>query len=203
MKHPVIHLPASAGREEELVDGLRRGEVSSYRHLYELFAPRLRRMLGRVYGSGAVADDAVQATFLIAFQKVGQFDGRASLLTWLTRIALRQAGRASRRSHDPGLQAPQTEEASEASSPEEVAMRGQLAVRLAGLIAKLPERKRVSLLLFEVEGLSVQEVADVLDEPRGTVLARLSRTRAELREALAGVGALGVAAPDVASGGRS
>ena len=201
MSRPVIHLPATAIGEEELVGGLRRGDVASYRHLYELFAPKLRRILGRTYRN-AVADDAVQATFLVAYQKVAQFDGRASLLTWLTRIALRQAARAARKEgSETASQPPQPEALSGVHSPEEAAMQGQLAGRLAALIGQLPERKRVALLLFEVEGFSVQEIADILEEPRGTVLARLSRTRAELREALTG-GAPGNLADSLTSRGQ-
>jgi muconolactone D-isomerase len=69
------------------------------------------------------------------------------------------------------------------------------------LLSALPEEKRTALLLFEVEGFSVQEIADITGEPRGTVLARLSRTRTELQKELrSGSGEEGAAPADRAQG---
>lgn len=100
------------------------------------------------------------------------------------RIALREARRAQARWRPEPPQAGTEEEASSDPTPEARTARSEEARALALLIAGLSEEKRISLLLFEVEGYSVQEIADVLGEPRGTVLARLSRTRAELQRAL-------------------
>lgn len=180
----VTYLPPSAASERALVEGLRQGELTAYRQLYELFAPQLRRMLDRVYQDASLADDVVQATFLIVFRKIGQFDGRASLLTWVTRIALREAARARGRAEPVAAPAPAEAELAVEASPEEEAALRRDAAMLAKLISQLPDSKRIALLLFEVEGLSVQEIADVLETPRGTILARLSRTRAELRTAM-------------------
>ena len=181
MTRPVSYIVHST-LEAKLVEGLRCGDLRCYRQLYELFAPRVRRLLLRLFHSAAVADDAVQATFLIAFEKAGQFDGRSAMLTWLTCIALREARRqVARTAREVGME---VEATVFGRTPEDEAVHLQASRQLGSLIDALPEEKRIALLLFEVEGLSVQEVADVLGEPRGTVLARLSRTRAELREAM-------------------
>jgi RNA polymerase sigma-70 factor (ECF subfamily) len=160
---------------------LKQGREQSYRQLYERYAPRLLRTLERVYRDRHVAHDAVQATFLIVFQKIGGFDERASLMTWLTRIALHEANHAvdSGRPRENVLP-----ERHEPVGPERESIERQRARQLELLLRSLPTEKRVALLLFEVEGLSVQEIADITEEPRGTILARLSRTRAELRDAL-------------------
>jgi RNA polymerase sigma-70 factor, ECF subfamily len=169
------------GTDARLVEGLRAGEEASYRHLYEMLAPRLQRTLERVFRDPSLARDAVQASFFIAFRRIEIFDGRSSLSTWLTRIALREAARLGR-----PAAVPREDPAREAwaHSPEEAYGTRELAARLRELIDDLPVEKRVPLVLFELEELSVQEIADLMHEPRGTILARLSRTRAELREAM-------------------
>lgn len=169
------------GTEQQLIRALQQGDEDSYKQLYERYAPRLLKTLQRIFRDQSVSHDALQATFLIVFRKIEGFDGRSSLTTWLTRIAIREARRLMTVQHAgedslPELEAP--------DSPERESIERQRGRRLETLIQALPTEKRMALLLFEIEGLSVQEIADISDEPRGTVLARLSRTRAELREAM-------------------
>ncbi|MCS6911736.1 MAG: sigma-70 family RNA polymerase sigma factor [Myxococcales bacterium] len=181
---PVVYLPQSASGERQLVEGLRRGEVACYRQLYDLYAPRLGRTLERLYRDPHLAQDAVQATFLAVFRNIHHFDGRSTLLTWMTRIALREGGRLSRRQARAQRMAESLPPASPRPWGEEQHDDRQRLRRLEALLDELPLEKRMALLLFEVEGFSVQEIADITGEPRGTVLSRLSRTRAELRQAL-------------------
>lgn len=182
MSKPVDYLPLGASAEKELVAGLCRGEAASYRHLYDRFAPRLHRILLRIFADSQLASDAVQASFLIVFQKIDRFDGRASLLTWLTRIAINEAHGLRKKNARRPTQ-PLTEE-KHPRTPEQEHGEREMARKLSLLLQALPEEKRTALLLFEVEGFSVQEIADITGEPRGTVLARLSRTRAELQKDL-------------------
>lgn len=195
----------SAGTEQELVARLCRGDAASYRELHDRFAPRLLRTLERIFGRDPqLCRDAVQETFLIVFRKIGQFDGRSSLLTWITRIGIRQAQQLLRTGarHRPLPEEFSAVAAAERAalhgepprSPEELHATRELCQVLERLIAELPEDKRMALLLFEVEEFSVQEIADITGEPRGTVLSRLARTRAELREALRRHGEAGTAA---------
>lgn len=178
----VSYLPGS-GSEQLLLQGLRQGEVAAYRTLYDLHAPRLLRVVAGITGEPQLARDAVQETFAIVFRKIEGFDGRSSLLTWMTRICIREARRlaaAPRRPSD----GPAPSASTPRSSPEEQTARAELYLRMKALIAALPEEKRGALLLFELEGFSVQEIAEITGEPYGTVLSRLSRTRLELRAAL-------------------
>lgn len=184
MNRPLTHLLNGRGAEQQLVEGLLRGDEASYRQLYEVFAPRLRGLLLRIYADPPLVEDAVQATFLAVFENIGQFGGRSALFTWITRIGLNHAQRMCRKQ----VRARRLDTALEPSdpdrSPEQHNSDRQQVRYLESLIAALPIEKRAALLLFEVEGFSVQEIADVLGEPRGTVLSRLSRTRAELRDAV-------------------
>jgi RNA polymerase sigma-70 factor (ECF subfamily) len=181
MSKPLDYLPLPATAEKELVASLCRGEADSYRHLYERFAPRLSRILLRIFSDPQLASDAVQATFLVVFQKIDRFDGRSALLTWMTRIAINEAHALRRKNARRPLTTPHDEPV---RNPEQQHGDRELQHKLSALVAALPEEKRTALLLFEIEGFSVQEIADITGEPRGTVLARLSRTRAELQKDL-------------------
>jgi RNA polymerase sigma-70 factor (ECF subfamily) len=182
MKEQLKYLPLGTVAEKELLTGLRRGEPASYRHLYDRFAPRLRRILQRIFSDSQLARDAVQATFLIVFQKIDRFDGRSSLLTWLTRVAINEAHALRRKDSRRPLAPLASEE--HPRTPEQVHGDREYQRQLSALLSALSEEKRVALLLFEVEGFSVQEIADIMGEPRGTLLARLARTRAELQKEL-------------------
>lgn len=198
MQKPLDYLPLGAMAEKELVAGLCRGEAASYRHLYDRFAPRLQRILLRIFADSQLASDALQASFLVVFQKVDRFDGRASLLTWLTRIAINEAHalrrKSARRPHHP------LSHETPPRTPEQEHGDREIHHQLAALVKALPDEKRTTLLLFEIEGFSVQEIADITGEPRGTVLARLSRTRAELQKELRGWSSEGVVADGKARG---
>jgi RNA polymerase sigma-70 factor (ECF subfamily) len=182
MKEQMKYLPLGTVAEKELVAGLRRGEAASYRHLYDRFAPRLHRILHRIFSDSQLACDAVQSAFLIVFQKVDRFDGRSTLITWLTRIAINEAHTLRRKNNRRPV--PTVVPTEHPRTPEQEHSDREFQEQLAVLLRALPEEKRVALLLFEVEGFSVQEVADITGEPRGTLLARLARTRAELQKEL-------------------
>lgn len=185
VSRPLTHLLHGRGAERQLVEGLIRGEEASYRQLYEAFCPRLRALLLRIYRDAPLVDDAVQAAFLQVFRNISQFNAQSSLQTWITRIAVNEASRMIRRQTrsrkapeaPPGGEAPES-----VPTPEQHSAQAEEYQHLAAAIAALPLEKRTALLLFEVEGFSVQDIADITGEPRGTVLARLSRTRAELRQ---------------------
>lgn len=181
MARALAFLSNGPGTEQQLVVALQQGDEDSYRQLYDRYAPRLLKTLQRIFRDQTIAQDALQATFLIVFRKIEGFDGRSSLTTWLTRIAIREARRLLTVPHANEDAIPEHEAP---DCPERETMERQRGRRLERLINALPTEKRMALLLFEIEGLSVQEIADISDEPRGTVLARLSRTRAELREAM-------------------
>jgi len=143
------------------------------------------------------AEEAVQSAYLKAFDKIGEFAGRSSLSTWLTRIAINEAlGRLrSARRRRAALEAQgvtlidQYREAlmrgSETPSPDSSLAREQLRQLLERAVAALPEGFRTVFVLREVEGLSVEETAAALDLPPATVKTRFFRARRKLQEALA------------------
>lgn len=134
------------------------------------------------------ADDIAQEALLKAFRAFATFDGRSSLSTWLYTVARTTAidwhrsrlGQAGQRENPlpSGHPAPLVQQ-------DEACSQQQECDRLWQAIQRLDARNRVPLVLFEVEGLSYDEIAALEGVPVGTIRSRLSRARAELREQLA------------------
>jgi RNA polymerase sigma-70 factor (ECF subfamily) len=184
MSKPVEYLPLSPLAERELVEGLRRGDAAAYRQVFDRFSPRITRIICRLFSDAQLARDVVQTTFLIVVQKIVHFDGRSSLLTWMTRIAIHE-GYAQAKKQSRRVSPEQQEPIKPSLTPEDQHSDRELSHKLLQLLSTLPEDKRTALLLFEVEGFSVSEIAEITGEPKGTLLARLSRTRAQLQKDLA------------------
>ena len=158
-------------------DRRRRFEAQALPHLDAAY--NLARWLSR---SPVDADDIVQEAMLRAFRAFDGFrggDAKAWLLT-IVRNCWLSAGKATRRRgytslEDEELEAPE-------SDPEVTAMQAGTRRRLDALIAGLPEEFREVLILREMEDMSYREIAAVTGVPIGTVMSRLARARAMLRE---------------------
>jgi RNA polymerase sigma-70 factor (ECF subfamily) len=159
---------------------------------------RLYRAAWGVLKDRSEAEEAVQDGYLKAFAAIGSFAGKSSLSTWLTRIVLNEAlGRqrsALRRSRQLKEQSiaiidEYREKLMAGServlSPEADVARSQIAKLLRGAVGDLPEAFRVVLVLRDVEGLSVEETAEVLQISPQTVKTRLFRARKQLQATLA------------------
>jgi RNA polymerase sigma-70 factor (ECF subfamily) len=164
----------------------------------------LRRNNQRLYHTAwavlrdrADAEDVVQESYLKAFASIGSFTGASSLATWLTRIVLNEALGKRRLSQRRARLLQQQSVAlmedyrerlagmSAEPSPERQAARGQVAKLLERAIADLPEAFRIVFILRDVDGLSIEEAADVLNIPPQTVKTRLLRARRRLQSMLA------------------
>jgi RNA polymerase sigma-70 factor, ECF subfamily len=159
---------------------------------------RLYRTAWSVLKNRADAEEAVQEGYLRAFGAIGRFTGASSLSTWLTRIVLNEAlGRRRAAQRKRRLLREQSIAliddyrenlmggSATSSSPEAHAARGQVAKLLEQSIADLPEPFRIVFMLRAVDGLSVEETAEVLQIPAQTVKTRLLRARRRLQVALA------------------
>jgi RNA polymerase sigma-70 factor (ECF subfamily) len=141
-------------------------------------AYNLARWLSR---SPADADDIVQDAMLRAFRAFGGFrggDAKAWLLT-IVRNCWRSAGAASRRRGHTELD---EEMAADGIGPEQAAIAQSRRRRLDAMLALLPEEFREVLILREMEDMSYRQIADITGAPIGTVMSRLARARALLRE---------------------
>ncbi|MGB6347064.1 MAG: RNA polymerase sigma factor [Methyloceanibacter sp.] len=158
---------------------------------------RLYRAAWSILKNRQEAEDAVQDGYLKAFAAMASFAGRSSLSTWLTRIVINEAlGR--QRAAQRRLRLLQQQSVAiiddyretlmagsgMARSPEADVMRRQVSKLLERAIAELPETFRPVFVLRDIEGLSVEETAEVLQIPKETVKTRLFRARQRLQQEL-------------------
>ena len=170
----ILFLPGQIG-ERALRARLAAGEESAYRECYQHYGPRLLRTLVRILRNRASAEEILQETFAAAFNSIGQFRGEVTLLAWLTRIATNRAFNAIR---DQGRRTRNSVAVGDATVQPHVESR-DLARRVLAILDDIDSPKRLALLL-QLEGYSVNEMAEIFAVPRGTVLSRLSRARSEL-----------------------
>jgi RNA polymerase sigma-70 factor, ECF subfamily len=172
-------------------------DAGAIRHVISANNQRLFRTAWSILKDRAEAEEAVQAAYMSAFAKIGSFEGRSALATWLTRIVINEAlGRRRaeerRRRHleEEGIAVLEAyrenmTRGSEAESPEAALAREQIRKLLEQAVGDLPEAFRTVFVLREIEGLSSEETADILDVPVATVKTRLHRGRRRLQQTLA------------------
>ena len=180
--------PQGAARiagEADLVARTLSGERAAFGVLVERYAPQARRVARAVLGDPDEADDAAQDGFLSALVKLGQYDARRPFGPWLMRIVANAATDRRRRRQvrrveqlDPGL-------VGGGPRPDTEAVRSELGERLRAALAELPPRRRTAVVLFDVEGYSHAEIAEMLGIPEGTVRSEVFHARRRLRALLA------------------
>ncbi|HUO08968.1 MAG TPA: sigma-70 family RNA polymerase sigma factor [Phycisphaerae bacterium] len=180
----------------ELLHRARKGHPEAFHRLVDRYAAPLFRLATTLVKTHADAEDVVQETLTAAFRALGSFQERSSVKTWLFAICYRQAALLRRKNKNPIRMLGEDESltADPSSLPGHGEGRGggggghvaaihtRLDVQAA--LAKLPEDQRIILTLREFDGLSYDEIASVLQLPRGTVESRLFRARQALREFL-------------------
>lgn len=178
---------ASAGHERELVARAATGSAEAFEELIRLHSPRVYRMLVRVVGNVADAEDVVQETFLKAWRALPGFRGEARFSTWLYRIAMNEANRrlawAAQRAtlpiDDVVLEVPDLRE-----GPAALAEAAEVEEQLERSIAELPPHYRAAVVLRDVEGLTNEEAAEVLGLDVRNFKSRLHRGRMAIRRRL-------------------
>lgn len=158
---------------------------------------RLFRTAWSILRSRSEAEEAVQSAYLSAFAKIGSFEGRSGLSTWLTRIVINEAlgrrraeQRRRRRLDQEGIAViddyrDALMRGSQADSPDALVAREQIRGLIEKAVSQLPDVFRIVFVLRDVEGLSCEETAAILEVPEATVKTRLFRGRRRLQEMLA------------------
>jgi RNA polymerase sigma-70 factor (ECF subfamily) len=173
----ILFFPGEIG-ERALRARLVAGEDAAYRECYQQFAPKLVRMLTSILRNKARAEEVLQETFIAAFRNIASFRGEVSISTWLARIATNRAYNVIRDEARAKRTAPPAEEEPSAGLEPQVEGR-DLARKVMAILDMMEPPKKLALLL-QAQGYTVAEIAEITSEPRGTILARLSRSRAEL-----------------------
>jgi RNA polymerase sigma-70 factor (ECF subfamily) len=171
--------------DEALVDRIRGGETDLFEILMRRHNQKVYRTIRSIIRDESEVEDAMQQAYLSAFAHLGQFGGAAKFSTWLLRISMNEAvGRRRRALRLVGQSESEevTMQLDPRENPEDRAAARELGSWLARSIDALPEHYRAAVMLRDVEGLSTQEVAEVLTVSEDVVKTRLHRARALLRE---------------------
>lgn len=183
--------------DRELAQRCAARDSAAIRHVISTNNQRLFRAAWSVLKNRSEAEEAVQAAYLSAFDRITTFEGRSALSTWLTRIVINEAlGRRRanerRRRHLEEVGVTVLDDyrdalmrGSETEGPDVFVAREQIRKVLEQAVGALPESFRAVFILREVEGLSSEETAEILDIPVATVKTRLHRSRRRLQEMLA------------------
>jgi RNA polymerase sigma-70 factor (ECF subfamily) len=174
--------------DEEIVARVRAGEVALFEQLMRRHNARIYRAARAILRDDNEAEDVMQDAYVRAYEHLADFEGRAKLSTWLTRIAVHEALARVRRgrrfesmeSHEEDVAMKRTGTDNPEQQTSDVEMRGVLETA----VAALPDDFRSVFVLRAVEGMSGAEVAECLGIPEETVKTRLHRARGKLQEML-------------------
>jgi RNA polymerase sigma-70 factor (ECF subfamily) len=166
--------------EAQLVDGCRRGDREAQAALYRQYRVRVYNVVLRICGEQD-ADELSQETFIKIFRGIARFRGESALSTWIYRLAVNAAlSHVTRRPKERSLEDCQIDEPA-ASMP---SRDPRLRQRMERALAALPAGYRAVLVLHDVEGLSHEEIAEILGCRIGTSKSQLHKSRQKMRELL-------------------
>jgi len=183
----VVTAPAGAPSPAEGSRGLVADQAPSFESVYDAYFPYIWRSVQRLGVPASQVDDVVQEVFIVVYRRLGDFEARSTLKTWLYGIALRVARvhRArARRAQGEELDA-NRERAPEATRPDERAANAEAASVVQTILDGLDDEQREVFVLAELEQLSVPEIARALEVKLNTAYSRLRLARAAFAEGAA------------------
>ena len=179
-----------------LVQAAQRGDKRAFAQLVGQYEQRVYNLARKMMRDQQDAEDVLQETFISVYRNLGNFHGDSSFSTWLYRIATNASLMKLRARKEPSLSLDEPIESDDGAdampreivdwgiTPEEALLSGETRAQMDAAIASLPETLRAVFILRDIEGLSVQETAEVLDISVPNVKTRLHRARLLLRESL-------------------
>ncbi len=174
----------TAAQEAELLARVVEGDHEAFTQIMRNHEDRVFSVCLRIMGNRDQALDATQETFLTTFRKAEQFKGNAALGTWIYRIAVNTCydllRRQKRRKTDPMPEHLDPTDHSAEDAVDSAALRPEIRAALAAL----PADFRSAVVLSDIEGMSLPEIAEILDIPVGTVKSRVFRGRRLLAQEL-------------------
>jgi RNA polymerase sigma-70 factor (ECF subfamily) len=181
-----------AAEDRELVEKARTGDRRAFGKLVEKYQRRVYSLAFGILRQREDAWDVAQEAFVKAYKKLDRFEGTAAFYTWLYRITynlsidtLREKTRRETVDLDEGKKVEDALDGDPASEhPDQMAQRKELHRVLQAAMSKLSDKHRAIIVLREVEGLSYEEMAEVLGISKGTVMSRLFHARQNLQTLL-------------------
>jgi len=189
-------------RQEEasIVAELKAGSEEAYSWLITQFHQPIYSLVYRILDDPSDAPDTVQEVFLKVFKGIKRFNGESSLKTWIYRIALHEASNRRRwwfrhkgrelsieptvEDTESGMTAVRDTLVDEGASPLERVMQGQVRAKVEEVLKELSEPYRTTVILRDIEELSYEQIAEVMEVSLGTVKSRLVRGRDALKKRL-------------------
>lgn len=181
--------------DKRLVERVQHGDKKAFELLFSKYQRKLMRLVSRLVRDQAEAEDVVQEAFIKAYRALPQFRGDSAFYTWLYRIGINTAknylvtqGRRAPTSTDADVEEAETfddgERLRDVNTPESMLATKQIAQTVNLAMEALPDELRMAISLREIEGLSYDEIADVMECPIGTVRSRIFRAREAIAEKL-------------------
>ena len=178
-----------------LVERAQRGDKQAFGLLVQKYQRKLARLLSRFIRDPSEVEDVAQEAFVKAYRALPAFRGDSAFYTWLYRIGINAAknylmAMGRRAPTSTGVEVEEAEGFDEGeqlrdiSTPESVLLSKEIAQTVNATIEKLPEELRSAIQLREIEGMSYEDIAKVMDCPIGTVRSRIFRAREAIAEQL-------------------
>ncbi len=173
--------------DEQLVERVQRGDKNAFNLLVKKYQHKVVNLVARYVNNPGDVPDVAQEAFIKAYRALPTFRGESAFYTWLYRIAVNTAKNyltsQGRRPPSSDVEADEAEyygggEAlQEVATPENLALTDEIKRTVFAAIEALPEDLRTAITLREMEGLSYEEIAEIMDCPVGTVRSRIFRAR--------------------------
>jgi RNA polymerase sigma-70 factor, ECF subfamily len=183
-----VEAPLQAKSDEVLITLVHQGEQGAFRILVERYQERIRNLIYSIFHDQQVVDDLSQEVFIKAYEALAQFRFQSSFYTWLYRIAVNKSRDELRKRKVRRWFSLQTMlDASDKELTAKIVVEqhdNELQELLAAGLKTLPEKYRIAIVLKDIDGLSYEEIAEIMECEIGTVKSRLSRARAMLRKVL-------------------
>ncbi len=173
--------------DKELVRRVKKGDRHAFDLLFSRYQHKILNLVGRYLRDREDIEDIAQETFIKAFRALPRFRGESAFYTWLYRIAINTAKNhlVARSRRPPGVDV-DVEEAEfmdgtdalkESENPESALARDELSAEIDLAISQLPDDLRSAVTLREFDGLTYEQIAEIMDCPVGTVRSRIFRAR--------------------------
>lgn len=176
--------------DSQLIDAVKQGDVQAFNSLMVRYQSKVVKIIARYVRDPSEIMDVTQEVFIKAYRAIHKFRGDSAFYTWLYRISINTAKNylitQGRRLPDIDIDINDMEQfivrnsQKEQGSPERLMQRDELEHVVYDVIEHLPKELKTAILLRELEGLSYEEIANVMDCPVGTVRSRIFRARAAI-----------------------
>ncbi|MEQ1720104.1 MAG: RNA polymerase sigma factor RpoE [Nitrosomonas sp.] len=181
--------------DQQLVERVQNGDKHAFDLLVIKYQRKLARLLSHFIRDAAEVEDVTQEAFIKAYRALPSFRGDSAFYTWLYRIGINTAKNflVSQGRKVPTIEGINNEDAEdfednsllkEVNTPESELMSKQIAQTVSKSLDALPEELRSAIVLREIDGLSYEEIATIMNCPVGTVRSRIFRAREAISEQL-------------------